>query len=329
MTSRKAAFKDDETSNKRKRIAREADDHTRTSFESLNNDCVLQILSFLPVEDLNTFALISHRYCVLRRHESLDQTRIASIICSQSNESSSRRSLLKVFSAARSTLSSHYTHLIISELEIFGGDISNNRIPIERLPNTTKLELVASNPNERSGEEPNDNHLVQNLLPEHAPNIKELVLNQIPNSWILRVGRGLPQLARVSHFGGCTVDMNGWNYSESPALTDLNLDGCCLMSWSRFSVRELEFARFTSWVFSTCFLMRHVLQLRRLSMKGATWSVFNKYGESAFEPEPVPQDMLIKMVRNHSTFRWLRSDLSQENIAMLKQERPDITFVSD
>jgi hypothetical protein len=39
--------------------------------------------------------------------------------------------------------------------------------------------------------------------------------------------------------------------------------------------------------------------------------------------------MLIKMVRLHPTLRWLRSDLSEENVAMLKQERPEITFVSD
>ena len=44
--------------------------------------------------------------------------------------------------------------------------------------------------------------------------------------------------------------------------------------------------------------------------------------------QPVRQEMLIKMVRLHPTLRWLRSDLTKENIAMLQQERPEITFVS-
>jgi len=46
-------------------------------------------------------------------------------------------------------------------------------------------------------------------------------------------------------------------------------------------------------------------------------------------PERIPQDMLMKMVRHHPTLRWLRSDLTPENVAILQQERPDITFVSE
>lgn len=42
------------------------------------------------------------------------------------------------------------------------------------------------------------------------------------------------------------------------------------------------------------------------------------------------QDMLVKMVRNLSRLRWLKSDLSKENVvAMLKGERPEVTFVSE
>jgi hypothetical protein len=39
--------------------------------------------------------------------------------------------------------------------------------------------------------------------------------------------------------------------------------------------------------------------------------------------------MLIKMVRNNRTLQWLRSDLLAENVAMLQQERPDVTLISD
>jgi len=40
--------------------------------------------------------------------------------------------------------------------------------------------------------------------------------------------------------------------------------------------------------------------------------------------------MLMEMVvGKHSSLLWLRSDLMEENIARMKQERPDITFVHE
>jgi hypothetical protein len=40
--------------------------------------------------------------------------------------------------------------------------------------------------------------------------------------------------------------------------------------------------------------------------------------------QPVSQELLIKMVRRYPALRWLRRDLTQGNIAMHQQERPDI-----
>mmetsp|Transcript_40457 Transcript_40457/g.41024 ORF Transcript_40457/g.41024 Transcript_40457/m.41024 type:complete len:103 (-) Transcript_40457:183-491(-) len=43
----------------------------------------------------------------------------------------------------------------------------------------------------------------------------------------------------------------------------------------------------------------------------------------------IPQNALIKFVRNiPSTLKWFRSDLTQENINMLRLERPDIELVN-
>lgn len=58
------------------------------------------------------------------------------------------------------------------------------------------------------------------------------------------------------------------------------------------------------------------INLERLSIKNATWDYPNGYYQ------PVSQDMLIKMVRNHPTLQWLRSDLTTANIAMLQREPP-------
>jgi hypothetical protein len=44
------------------------------------------------------------------------------------------------------------------------------------------------------------------------------------------------------------------------------------------------------------------------------------------ETVELSQDALIKFVRETPSLKWLRSDLTPENVAMLKAERPDVTF---
>ena len=61
-------------------------------------------------------------------------------------------------------------------------------------------------------------------------------------------------------------------------------------------------------------------------MKNATFQC-GHFGRS--EPRPFSQNMLIKLVRHHPTLRWLRSDLTDENIAMLNEERPEVTLVNE
>jgi hypothetical protein len=56
--------------------------------------------------------------------------------------------------------------------------------------------------------------------------------------------------------------------------------------------------------------------VQRLSIKNASF-VDADYKES----QPISQEMLVKMVRRHRKLRWLRSDLTPVNIAMLQSER--------
>ena len=65
--------------------------------------------------------------------------------------------------------------------------------------------------------------------------------------------------------------------------------------------------------------------IERLSIKDCA---YDEYDVEEAEAE-LPQEDLIKMVRNHPSLRWLRSDLSAENVAMLQQECPEMTFVSE
>ena len=66
--------------------------------------------------------------------------------------------------------------------------------------------------------------------------------------------------------------------------------------------------------------------LERVSMSN-TQICFYGRGREMFEA--IPQNALIKFIRKApSTLRWFRSNLTQENIKIVQQERPEIEFVS-
>lgn len=74
---------------------------------------------------------------------------------------------------------------------------------------------------------------------------------------------------------------------------------------------------------NSSFLLMKRRRLEYLSIKDVT--IETETGEAVLPS----QEVMIDMVRRHPTLRWLRSDLTADNVEMLKQERPDITFVSD
>jgi hypothetical protein len=70
------------------------------------------------------------------------------------------------------------------------------------------------------------------------------------------------------------------------------------------------------------YMFQFAHNVQRLSIKDASFGDGN-------ESRQVSQCMLIKMVRRHRNLRWLRSDLTADNIAMLQRERPEMTFVRE
>jgi hypothetical protein len=73
------------------------------------------------------------------------------------------------------------------------------------------------------------------------------------------------------------------------------------------------------------YIFHDCISLERLSINNAKCSSVHP---SLSQRVDVPQNALIKFVRNApTTLNWFRSDLTQENINMLKKERPDIEFL--
>lgn len=66
--------------------------------------------------------------------------------------------------------------------------------------------------------------------------------------------------------------------------------------------------------------------LRRVSIKSATWHHYADPHNG--RGQVFRQEVLVNFVRKLSSLRWLRSDLTAATVAMLKEEQPEITFVS-
>ena len=115
MSARKEPPSGEESASKRRRV-QEEQDYERENvapasdtacFDDLNNDCLVHIMSFLPTEDMNTVAMCSQACREARNNESLDQTRIATIVC---REESTTNALFIKLNQASITLRSSKLH---------------------------------------------------------------------------------------------------------------------------------------------------------------------------------------------------------------------------
>jgi hypothetical protein len=70
-------------------------------------------------------------------------------------------------------------------------------------------------------------------------------------------------------------------------------------------------------------LLQEYPNLERVTLKNADYS-----NSSDHHWKELPQEALIKFVRHSPNLRWFCSDLTQDNIAILKEERPEVVFCS-
>jgi hypothetical protein len=92
----------------------------------------------------------------------------------------------------------------------------------------------------------------------------------------------------------------------------------------------------TKFIFNECFSnnKQSYHQLERLSIRNAYYyyCCHNSHRRCSYDDrllERLPQNALIKFVRNAPpSLRWFRSDLSTENIDMLRKERPEIELLN-
>lgn len=338
MKTRRSALNGDENPSKRQRRVEVA--AVSNGFASLNDDCLLNILSRLSFGDLNNVALVNRRLSVIRNHESLDQTREAVITCSSGNRPTFR-SLGEALNRASRTLTPNYTKFMFLGLE----SVSENNYyysDVRQLRNVTCLEL-GQNPTDSEASLSSFAGGVRKIVLSFFPNMQEAVLkDERYESIFFGNNRLTGRLTHIEYSGGRrNVAIYGSNFPNSALLTDLIMDRSSFVYYVYMdTTNEQAYERRMRSVEESFSNMNHpeqnyVLQfcksLERLSIKRATWGLMQSDDQDDDVPhaEPLSQEMLMKMVRNLPNLRWLRSDLSPENIAILQQERPEITFVSE
>ena len=78
-----------------------------------------------------------------------------------------------------------------------------------------------------------------------------------------------------------------------------------------------------------CFLCKDHVHLETVNIAGATCiSVMHPTTANSYFKKPVPQSILLDLVRMNKKLRWIKCDLTAENVDDMKVECPEVTFVS-
>jgi hypothetical protein len=247
-------------------------------------------------------------------HESLDQTRTATIVLSRGSSAETLLVDKIVNNNWNEQLQGHFTRLKIVGLDRlqhsrpeFLQDWKNMILGVVRLIGVTSLDMTCKPSDDAQGRLDCTTVIPLALI---FPNLTEVDLSYAN---IAHPGNlcgyfcSYCLLSQGYHGMAANVAQNmfGGQFRRIARITELHLDD------TRFhGVDEHLMQRFSSATTDNedYFFLLSCQHLERLSMKNATFTL--SYDDEA---RPESQDFLIKMVHRHPTLRWLRSDLTDEN----------------
>lgn len=326
MTTRKLIEAVDERPAKRTKIGESND---AASFEDLNRDCLVQIHSFLENEERNAATLINKPMRYARMSSLLSQIRTGTIDITPAVD----KSILELYDAIETRGYQHVfadnrTNFKLKNLDNFKHNTAMKDIKRRARSSSVKLPGVKSldvsfPPHTSNRRRPVKNSTMK-ALALILPNLESIDLSymQVTQTAVSAFCQQCPNLKSITWRGSTdNLLIGGEDFKSANNLKDLNLDNSVLyhgdIPLSHFG-DDSAYAR-GGW----CMLVQ-CRRLERLSIKGISATLFRG------SPQAVSNDVIAKYVRHAPpTLRWLRSDLSQDYVAMLKQERPEITFVSE
>jgi hypothetical protein len=348
---------------KKRRIDLAIEEYEGTSLTllDLKPDCLVYIIHFLSLDDMDSFSVASSLCREVRGHISLDQTRSGTIHlagenCSMNGERWKTESLLQAAEARRwkEVFRGKRTRLKMSGLD---------RIKLSRMSDVKRLSKQISKLEEvifldvsfdatLRLKHRRVKNSVGKALSFMLPNLLEIDMSymKITPTAVNAIAENCPNL-RVFRWNGSDdgFDLTGQDLSNCRNLKELYLDNARL---DTFATRQ-EHIPIMVWeptgqldeekIF---ILWRCAKNLERVSLKGTKWLHWESNMlylrllgtlSASYHPPPLsgigltsflPQESLLKFVRNAPNLKWFRSDLSAMNVAILKKERPCVTFSS-
>lgn len=293
------------------------------SFDDLNTDVLVNILSFLNLtrDEMDDISVLSRGFAEARNHPSFDQTRTATIVC---------KSGTTILDLYKKIASKGWAEGVFSSdsrkkrLKIIG--LESLKVPLEHikrkvnartdmhLQSVTSLDVSASPSTENTKLAFSSFTSIARIL----PNLKELDMNygHSRNEMTFEaLGKYFPKLTRVQ-----------WlvSYWMRPPLENVNQSEIYMDRSVIHSHYEHDDELCSDMTDQENYFFNECPSLERLSIKNVSYTV-----NGTLDWYALSQDHLIKLVRLHPTLRWLRSDLTDENIAMLNIERPEVTLVNE
>ena len=164
-------------------------------------------------------------------------------------------------------------------------------------------------------------------FPSLLPNLREVNLsnNGFYPSCLKRISKKCPNLERITWHNIDKLDINGREMKHAANMKEMYMDNFAFFGGS--AGRRALFSDLEDEKYSNFFLFYKCSnKLENVSIRNATFSDYESDGEKT--TVVVPQNALIKFVRNVPSLKWFRSNLSHENMAMLRSERPGIEFLN-
>ena len=291
---------------------------------ALDQESVLHVLGFLHFSDLNEFGSCSKACRVLRNSDRLNPTREGEIrFCrnrvlhvSDMIQSFAQLQLRGKFGKERTHLKICMKHVesteVMSMREIRSALKSRDRL-LDPLLHVTSLDISTATPSRLQRIKANVFKMCALML----PNLKTLDMSHcsISQGAVEFFSKSCPQLECVT-WDGCNVSafVTGQDLRHSANLREVSFQNASMDGgFHDRTVKNQEPPLLY-------FLARRRL-LERVNVKGITWRSVQRE-----EDCPITPCMFIKFVRSSPRLVWLKSDCPAETIAILKAERPEITF---
>ena len=279
---------------------------------------IIKILNYADPETIRTLCCVSKQfYDIIAYDPGMEQNRAIPLLeispCAKEEDKGRLGRLFHLLYHYRDKLQL-YREIKIIDANKFVAYVSHSEwMELEKITGTLRLHGIVSldmssappSTDIRDNNELNYTYLY--FLPKIFPNLEKITWHNIDRKQ-------------------SAIEIYGSDMKQATNLKHIYMDGSVFDVWydERYQMSDLENDEH-----SDIFLFHGLSSklLERVSIRNAKWD-FVQWREGTNVPV-IPQNALIKFVRNAPTsLRWFRSDLTEDNMNMLRSERPGIELVN-